>query len=289
MTGRRKPARVIVLAAQRAGMIDPLAQRFGLSHKALIPVAGKPLITYVLKTLSDHDGVGKIVISSERDIFGALRAVCLDTGVSLDKVANAASADNLADSVIAAASDYDGPIVITTADNALLTSSSIDAMLAALDHSEVAIAMARKTDVFSAHIEGQRRFYRFRDDEYSNCNLYAMRDASALAAAEVFRGGGQFARKVGRVVEAFGIVNLILMRFAMLDLGSAMDRIARRIGRSIAPVILSDGSQAIDVDNDRTLRCVEEIMLARGASKDVARGRRTVTDERGRPLRVHAA
>ena len=36
------------------------------------------------------------------------------------------------------------------------------------------VALARKEDVLAAHPEGQRRFYKFRDGEFSNCNLYGL-------------------------------------------------------------------------------------------------------------------
>ena len=45
-------ATAIVLAAQRAGRLDPLAERAGVSHKCLVPIGGVPLITHVLTTLA---------------------------------------------------------------------------------------------------------------------------------------------------------------------------------------------------------------------------------------------
>ena len=49
-----------VLAGQRAGTVNALAQRFGLSHKALISVRGEPLITYVARTLAELDDVAEL-------------------------------------------------------------------------------------------------------------------------------------------------------------------------------------------------------------------------------------
>ena len=40
-------ATVLVLAAQRAGVVNPLAERAGVSHKCIVPICGKPLIVHV--------------------------------------------------------------------------------------------------------------------------------------------------------------------------------------------------------------------------------------------------
>ena len=60
------------------------------------------------------------------------------------------------------------------------------------------VALARKEDVLSAHPQGQRRFYRFRDGAFSNCNLYGL-SRRGLALAETFREGGQFAKNPMRI------------------------------------------------------------------------------------------
>jgi GTP:adenosylcobinamide-phosphate guanylyltransferase len=255
-------ARLIVLAAQRPGIVDPLATAFGVSHKCLVPVCGKPLIAHVLHIVATHPQIADIRISVEPEQFGTIDAIARRVDGS-GRIACVASADNLADSVAAAAAGGQGAIVITTADNALLTPSAIDAMLAALEgDADVAIAMAPRDAVLAAHPDGQRRFYRFRDDAYSNCNLYGLSGTHALAAAEIFRGGGQFAKKARRIVAAFGLANLILLRMRACSLAGGLGRISRRIGLKIVPVVLRDGRNAIDVDNERTHSIVSALIAA---------------------------
>lgn len=256
--------RVIVLAAQRPGVIDPLADAHQVSHKCLVPLAGRPLITHVLETVSRHSRVADVVISIEQGMISAMAAVLEEIQGEHAPIHCIESANNLADSVVAAVSGHDGPTIITTADNALLTPGALDAMCAALsDKTDVVIAMTRKESVLAVHPDGQRRFYRFADDAYSNCNLYGIGGAYALGAAEIFRGGGQFAKKVGRIVDAFGLINLILMRLHLASLEGGLKRISKRLRLSVRPVILVDGRNAIDVDNDRTFRIVSELIAAR--------------------------
>lgn len=252
---------MIVLAAQRRGMVDPLAARFGVSHKCLVPTMGRPLIGHVLDTLAGAEGVASVAISVESDAFAQVAAILpAQSNAGFELVA---AADNIADSVVAAAEGHQGPLVVTTADNVLLSAESLAAMGNALLASDVAFAMARREAVLAAHPEGQRRFYRFRDGAFSNCNLYGIADRRALHAADIFRGGGQFAKEASRVVGAFGVVNLVLLRLGRLPLAGVARRISARIGLRVVPVVLTDGSQAIDVDNDRTFAVVEQLLRQR--------------------------
>lgn len=265
----RQRLRVIVLAAQRKGVTDPLAMRFGTSHKCLIPLHGRPLIAHVLETLSDHPCVSEIFVSVEPELHRPIARIACQFRIG-DKVRTVPAADNLADSVLGAAHGHEGPIVITTADNALLSANSIDAVASALSRGDVAMAFAQEHSVRAAHADGQRRFYQFRDGGYSNCNLYAIANPGALIAAEIFRGGGQFAKKAKRIVQAFGLLNLILFRTGLLTMENALQRISRRFGVTIIPVVLADGSQSIDVDNDRTYGVVAELMAARRDGEPLA-------------------
>ncbi len=254
--------RVILLAAQRRGVVDPLALAHGVSHKCLVPLHGVPLIRHALTTIARHAAISDICVSVEPELFDTIARIAAgipDKTATIDMVA---AADNLADSVIAAAAGHGGPLVITTADNALLTPAALDSLIAPLKHGhDLAIAMTTKQAVQAAHPLGQRRFYRFRDGDYCNCNLYGMAGPHALAAAEIFRGGGQFAKKASRIIDAFGLMNLVLLRLRLLSLPAGLKRIASRFGLTIAPVILREGRCAIDVDNERTYAIVDSLLM----------------------------
>ena len=55
------PVTIIVLAGQRAGVVNSLAARAGVSHKCLAPIRGRPLIAHVLDTVTRLDTAGKSV------------------------------------------------------------------------------------------------------------------------------------------------------------------------------------------------------------------------------------
>jgi GTP:adenosylcobinamide-phosphate guanylyltransferase len=256
-----EPFTAIILAAQRVGTVDPLATEAGVTHKCLVPIDGAALIAHVVAALVATPGLARLRIVVEPEAVAAIRALLPAGPVEPEYVPAAA---NLADSVYAGAHGTHGALLVTTADNVLLTPGAVAAILAAINGGAgAAFAMASKASVLAAHAAGQRRFYRFADDDYSNCNLYAFSGAAALAAAESFRGGGQFAKKKVRLIRAVGLLNMLLLALRRLSLAGAARRLSRRFGVPIAPVVLADGAHAIDVDNRRTYDVAAALLRAR--------------------------
>ncbi|MCW5645856.1 MAG: NTP transferase domain-containing protein [Sphingopyxis sp.] len=256
---------ILILAGRRPGAVDALAAAHRVDDKCLVPVAGRPMIAHVLASAA-ASGAERVIISTHH---AALPADLDDPVVASlgERLVVVPATGNLADSVLAAAGEARFPLLITTADNCLLTPETIaeiDAEARRLDV-EAGVALARREDVLAVHPEGQRRFYEFSDVAVSNCNAYWIGHRGALKAAEAFRGGGQFVKKPVRVMQAFGLVNLLRFRFGLGPIHHIFARISRKLKVDIAPLIVSNGATAIDVDNERSLRVTEALMARRGA------------------------
>jgi GTP:adenosylcobinamide-phosphate guanylyltransferase len=262
-----EPFTAVVLAAQRANEMNPLAQHFGVSHKCLVPAAGEPLIRHVVRALAESPGLRELRISVEPEVVPQVTAALAGIAAQIVYVP---SANNLADSVYACAQGAQLPLLITTADNVLLTPLSVATILGALHHADGALALATRRSVLTAHPDGQRRFYRFADDHYSNCNLYAIAGTEALRLVESFRTGGQFKKNPRRLIMTMGLTNLLLLLWHRLSLAGAARRISRRFGVRLAAVVLDDGSQAIDVDNLRSRDVAEQLLTNRAGRNTIA-------------------
>ena len=194
----------LILAAQRVGTVNALAEAAGVSHKCIMPMQSRPLIEHVLSTLQHMPEAKRITVSI--DDPDALKGVPLvDLLIDEGRLAIVQSGETLFDSIADAlptANDF--PVVITTADNVLLTEDMLRHFIPHLADTDVGVAMCQKEVLLAKYPDGQRRFHRFADGEWSNCNLYALTTPEALAAAEFFRGGGQFAKSLKRVMDAFG-------------------------------------------------------------------------------------
>src|SRR6187455_727399 len=106
-----RPAIAIVLAGQRRGAVNPLAERAGVSHKCLVPIGGKPLIAHVLATLTALPELEEIRISVEPSAVPELYPVVAPFEASGVPIRFVPSEARLADSLVAAALDDPGPFI----------------------------------------------------------------------------------------------------------------------------------------------------------------------------------
>jgi GTP:adenosylcobinamide-phosphate guanylyltransferase len=251
----------LLLAGKRDQALDPLAANGNVSHKCLVEVSGRQMLLYPIEALTRSGCVDRIYVSiDDPSVIEGIREIARlrDEG----RLEVVLARPNLVDSVLTAAEGARFPLLITTADNVLLNPSAVAAFekAARTSRADTAVAFARRETVLEAHPDGQRRFYRFSCGAYSNCNLYWIGNRRALAAAEIFRSGGQFAKHPRRIIGAFGLLNLLRFRFGIGTLETGFDRFSRRLGLSIKPVVIADGQVAIDVDNERTKTVAEEIL-----------------------------
>ncbi len=254
------PVTIIVLAAQRTGVVNPLAKRAGVSHKCLVPICERPLVSHVLETLTTLPAVREIRVVLEPDGQAEVDEVLApfrERGVPITLVD---SDPNIVESVLAATKGEEGPFVITTADNVLLTHNGVAQVREAMQDNDAVLAVSTREYVLAVHEQAQRGFYQLKDAGYANCNLYGLANAKGLKAADIFREGGQFQANPGRMVRAFGLFNIIMMRFGLVTLASGLKRVGKRFDAKLAPVVFEDGALAIDVDNERTYSICEWVL-----------------------------
>lgn len=257
---------ILVLAGRRSATTDPLAARAGVSHKAMVPVGGEAMVGRVLRIAAEAFPDSRLYVSVDDPAAIAGEPTVAGLG-ELGRIEVVEARANIVDSVVAASRVTGFPLLITTADNVLMTAEGMRSIVAAggAGEADAIVMMAERRDILAAHPDGQRRFYAFRGGAYSNCNLFWLGSDRALKATDSFRLGGQFAKHKRRAVKALGLATLFLFLSRLLTLEGMFRHLSRRFGVRIRPLVAPDGRLAIDVDNERTFRVAEEL-LARGAS-----------------------
>ncbi|WP_338245152.1 NTP transferase domain-containing protein [Aurantiacibacter hainanensis] len=254
------PVTVIVLAAQRTGVVNPLAARAGVSHKCLAPICGRPLIAHVMEALTTLPAIREIRVVLEKDGQAEVDAVLEPFRERGTPITIHDSDPNIVESVLAATRGEDGPFVVTTGDNVLLTHDGFEQLRSAMRDADGVIGVTTKERVHAVHERGQRGFYEFKEAGYANCNLYGLSNRKGLKAAEIFREGGQFQANRGRMVRAFGLLNILMMRFGLTTFADGLTRVGKRFDAKLKPVVFEDGALAIDVDNERTYAICEWVL-----------------------------
>lgn len=254
----------LIMAGKRSGRLDPLAARADVAQKCVVPVHGVAMIERVIRQVAACDRVDAIrIVAHEPDEIAQQPTIArlLDGG----RLTFAEGKFNIVDSVFSGAENAGFPLMITTADNCLVTAEGYSEFIGKCLGAQAggAAGLARKEDVQAADPEGQKKFYEFRDGGYSNCNMYWLGSEQALGAAEIMRQGGQFVKFPSRIIKAFGLMNLIRFRLGTGSKEKLFEQISRRFGIKLVPIVLSDGHYAIDVDNERTFAVTEKILRRR--------------------------
>lgn len=255
----------LVLAGTRGGG-DPLAEFAGVSHKALIPVEGRSMLERVVTALSAVPRVGRILVAIERpDIVDALPP----QRVPVIAVPAAAGPSASVGHVLSAEG---APLLVTTADHALLQPEWVQAMFdadGAAGDADALVALARSEAVLKAAPGTQRTWLRFADGDYSGCNLFLLRTPATARIVTLWQEVEAARKRPLTLLRRLGFTYALRYRLGWLRLDAALGRLGRMSATRIRPVILGDGRAAIDVDKPADLILVRQIASAAVADRAV--------------------
>src|SRR5690606_10930972 len=174
----REGARVnaLILAGSR-GPADPMAQAAGVSHKALAPVGGVPMLLRVAEALRESGRFQRLYVCIE-DASVIFKVPGLEAMHRNRLLETIAAADSPAASVAAALKRIDlaQPLLVTTGDHPLLTPAILERFLdLAPKDCDLAVALAPADVVSAAYPGAIRTFYKLGGKRYSGCNLFLAR------------------------------------------------------------------------------------------------------------------
>jgi len=257
----RAPAFTALVMAGSRPTGDPLAAAAGVAHKALAPVAGRPMLAHVLDALHAAVAVQRVVICGLEPQLArrepALRAI--DAARPLEIIAGGATpgaSAALAIDTLALAP----PLLITTADHPLLTAATVDefcAGSAALTAADVSFGLAQAARVTAVFPGIRRTHYRFRDGAFCGCNLYGLLTAAGCTAPAVWMRVEQDRKRPWRMVASLGPRILIRFLLGRLTLDDLTTLLHARTGLRARPVHLSDAAAGFDVDSVEQQRAAD--------------------------------
>lgn len=265
MTGPGAPAHpftALVLAADR-GPVDPVSRAAGVAHKCLAPVAGRAMLEWVIEAVAASPRVGRIAVSL-RDPALLELLPSLTPLVESGRLVGLQAAGSPSRSVLQAAAELAQPypLLVTTADHALLTTEMVDHFCAASQAAgvEVTAGLTASEVLLERYPQSRRTYLRFRDERYSGANLFALMSERAMALPELWLRVEQQRKRPWRIAAVFGPGLLLSYLLRRLSLDEAMARISARLGVAVAAVKMPFAEAAIDVDKPEDLELVNGIL-----------------------------
>ncbi|MGH6931046.1 MAG: NTP transferase domain-containing protein [Dongiaceae bacterium] len=254
----------LVLAGSR-GPDDPVAQHAGRRHKALVPVAGVPMILRVVRALRAARSVQRVILCMDD-------AVLTDADPAISEELRAANtifvptgatpSESVQGVMHAVPKVF--PLLVTTADHPLLTPAMIDHLAdQAPAAADVAVGLATASLIRRHYPDAVRTFHRFAEEGYSGCNLFLLRTEAAANAAAFWSAMERHRKRPWRLVAAVGPVTLARFLLGRLSLEAALVKLSDLTGARIAAVVMPFAEAAIDVDKPADLALAEAILARR--------------------------
>lgn len=250
----------VVLAGDR-GPDDAVARATGSPCKALAPAGGRPMVLRVLDALAGSAHVNGVVLCGPPR---AMLEKCPELARRIERGAIAwlpprESPAASAEAGLAAASPS-APILVTTADHALLTALIVDHFLqkAAASGCDAVAGVVEHARVLKAFPGTRRTVTRLRDGHYCGANLYALPAPAGRKLVAYWRRVEHSRKKPSRVIlGAIGVRAALEYVAGMLTLERALQRLSQRLGARVGAVVLPFGDAAVDVDTPADLELVE--------------------------------
>lgn len=248
----------LLLAGSRPGP-DPFAEAHGTDLKALIPIGGGPMVARPAAALLAAPEIDRVrVLAQHPDRIAAV--LPNDSRLTVES-----SGATIAATLQAILKDPDTryPLLVTTADHALLDPAMIADFCARASGADVAIGLVERRALMARLPQTARTWLRFRGGAYSGANLFALSGPGAAKAVDLWRSVEQDRKKGWRMVAALGPSFLLGSVFRLKSLDQTLDAMGRRLGLTIRKVELSNPLAAVDVDKPADHDLVTAILEGR--------------------------
>lgn len=245
----------VVLAGSRPGR-DRFAERHCTDLKALVPVGGVAMVRRPVEALLASDWIARVrVVAQDPD---RIAAVLPDD----PRLTVARSANSIAETLEAVCADpaMGWPVLVTTADHALLDAAMIDDFCRRSSRSDISIALVERRRLMKRLPRARRTWVGFRGGAYSGANLVQMRTSKAAAALRVWRAIEQDRKKTFRVLTVLGPSLFAGAAFRLLTVENVMHRLSTRLGLAIRVIEMRNPLAAVDIDREADHRLVEAIL-----------------------------
>lgn len=260
-----KPAAIVLLAGTRPGG-DRLTEMAGVAAKPLVEVGGITMLERTHAVLREWVGPDCpiVVLSNCTAALEPVIARISDPSTVL-REGSASISQGLATLFGEAATSY--PLLVTTADNVLVSSEILDCMGAGASGADVAIGVVEKACVHARFPRMRRTWIPFRGGSYSGANLFWFGGPRAARVVQTWGGGEQERKRGLKVLSQFGIGSTIAAALRIIRIEAFAERVGRRMGLQAKVVNIPAAEACVDVDSIKDLE-LARVLLAQNRAGD---------------------
>ena len=255
----------LILAADRSPG-DPVAAASGAPCKSLSPVVGIPMVLRVIKALEDSSEVDFCILCGpSKEIIN--QSPELSQALTKDSIRWMPQRETPSTSTYEALQQIDQgkPVLVTTADHALLTPQIVDYFCSQARNTEydLAVGLASYDMLRKAFPNCRRTVTKLKDGGFCSCNLFAFLTPRSYCAADFWRQVEQQRKKPWRIVSLCGWITVLRFLLGQLTMKEGLRRISRRMGLKVGAIMMIQPEAAVDVDTVGDLALANKIIASR--------------------------
>jgi GTP:adenosylcobinamide-phosphate guanylyltransferase len=262
------PFSALVLAGDRRPG-DPVAALGNAGCKALTPVLGVPMLYRVVSALQASRHVADITLVGPGDQVLAgnptLRNMIASGEVSM--LEPAASPSLSAHRGLKHIQSR--PVLVTTADHALLRADIVDHFLeqSRVSGCDVTVALTPLVTVMARFPDNRRTAIKLKGGPFCGSNLFAFMTPESEKVADFWKDIEQRRKNPKKVVMgALGFFSTLRYLLGTLSLEHAMQRMSNAVGVRVGAVIMPFADAAVDIDTVDDFMLVEKTLRQRAST-----------------------
>ena len=255
----------LILAADRSPN-DPVAEATGALCKSLSPVDGIPMVMRVIEALEASSEVDSYILCgpSKETINQSPE---LSLALSKDNLSWIPHRETPSTSTYEALQqvDQNKPVLVTTADHALLTPQIVDYFCSQARKTDydLAVGLASYDLLSKAFPNCRRTVTKLKDGSFCSCNLFAFLTPRSYSAANFWRQVEQQRKKPLRIISICGWITVLRFLIGQLTMKEALQRISGRMGLKAGAIMMVQPEAAVDVDTVEDLALANKIIASR--------------------------
>ncbi len=242
----------VVLAGGDGAIIDPAVR-----IKGLVPIAGKPMVEWVVDALRAATSIGEV-------------AVVVPTAEGLGAWADKAdkivvSEGRFVDNVIAGVDSFrnDRSVLVTTGDLPALTPEAVDDFVAQslARGADFSYPLVRKSDMLEQFPGSERTFVKIASGPVTGGNMMVLTPALVAQAKEIGQRFFETRKSPLRMAQVVGVPFIIKMALGILNPTDVELKLGEILGGTCSAIYTSHASIGADVDKPLDVVVAERVLF----------------------------
>lgn len=232
----------IVLAGGKAD--DPLALKYGVANKTLVPFQGRPLVEYTLEALTKA-GLEVVLVGAGPGLFPAPKLLLPDTGGMID---------NLEAGIRAAKGQK---VLVSTADMPFITVEAVRWVLQNAPKAGFVYSVIGKETIQQRFPNMRRTYAKVREGQFTGGNIVVIDKALFFSALPLLKRAIALRKQPLALAQMIGWGTLLSVFLGQANVAGLEAKISQILGVSARALITPFAEVGVDLDKEEDLVWLE--------------------------------